>query len=263
MVFNINEEQQQALEKEAEEINSRSATPAVEEQAPEEVQTEEAEVATEAEAENTETVEEGESKKGFQARVRELNQRAKAAEERAQTAERQLLERSVPQQVAPPYDPNEPLVAPGEEIDGNELNRRIAIRDQRILQQANANAHAMQQRSAAASRLSNEAKEVITKYPELDPESESFDEELSEIVTEATDAYWRKNPGEASIKNFVDKLMKPYKGAATREIGKARENIAKQVSQAALRPTSVRREEKAATDLSIEELEAKLGIVQS
>ena len=49
-------------------------------------------------------------------------------------------------------------------------------------------------------------------------------------------------------------------GIAT-EVGQASENIAKQVSQAALRPTSVRKSEKTASELSIAELEAKLGVV--
>jgi hypothetical protein len=57
--------------------------------------------------------------------------------------------------------------------------------------------------------------------------------------------------------------MKPYKAAITREVGQATENIAKQVSETALRPTSVRKPEKAAGDKTLAELEQELGIVNS
>ena len=101
-------------------------------------------------------------------------------------------------------------------------------------------------------------------YPELDPESDSFDKELSESVTEATLAYVKSEPYTASPKKFVDKMMKPYRRAVTKEVGKASENIARQVSQAAQRPTSVSTGgKKSDNELSIKELEDKYGIVQT
>ena len=56
--------------------------------------------------------------------------------------------------------------------------------------------------------------------------------------------------------------MKPYRRSLDREVGQAEEKIAKQVSQAALRPTTVKAEEKRAEDKTIEELESELGLYQ-
>lgn len=264
MVFNIDEETQKALNQEAEEINSRNATPALETNATEEVdQTESTE-----EVEPTETEGREESKKGYQARVQELNQKAKAAEERARSLEQKLAELTSPVGFQegtniPPYNPLEPLVAPGEEIDVNELNKRQSAREQRILQQASANAQLIAKQSEAINRINSEASEVVRLYPQLDPDSDNFNRELSDIVAEATEAYVKDKPYTASVKQFVAKLMKPYQRAADKEVSQASENIAKQVSQAALRPTSIRKEEKQASEKSIAELEAELGIVIS
>lgn len=273
MVINIDPEEQKALNQEAEEINSRVTTPVAEEQAPEEVAQAEAEVATDVEPEVTETEGQGQ-KKGFQARVQELSAKAKAeaearqqAEARAQSLEAKIAELTNPVGFqgtqSPTFNPQTPIVAEGEEITAAELNRRVAERDARNLQISRAQAELLVKQSEAVSRIKSESSEVIREYPELDPESENFNPELSEAVSEATEAYIRKNPYSASVKGFVAKLMKPYKGAVAKEVGKASENIAKQVSQAALRPTTIRKEEKSAADMSIEELEAKLGIVQS
>jgi hypothetical protein len=102
----------------------------------------------------------------------------------------------------------------------------------------------------------------LRKYPQLDPDSDQFDPELSETVTEAVEAKVKSDPYNASVKGFVDKLMKPFQKAVTKEVGKMGETIAKQVSQSALRPTAVKSTEKQSKDMSLEELEAKLGVVQ-
>lgn len=271
-MINIDPEEQKALNQEAEEINSRVTTPVAEQNAPEEIRTDQAEVATEAETESVET--EGQPKKGFQARVQELSAKAKAeaearqaAEARAQSLEARIAELTNPVgfQGGQPstFNPQEPVVAEGEEITATELNRRIAERDSKLLQIADARSELRQKQSEAVNRIRTESNEVIREYPELDPSNEAFNPELSEAVSEATEAYIRKNPYSASVKGFVAKLMKPYKGAVAKEVGQARENIAKLVSQAALRPTTIRKEEKTANEKSIEELEAELGIVYS
>jgi translation initiation factor 2B subunit (eIF-2B alpha/beta/delta family) len=136
-------------------------------------------------------------------------------------------------------------------------------REQKILEQADARGELRNRQSEAVSRINSEANEIVREYPELDPESDSFNRELSETITEATEAYVKTQPYTASVKQFVAKLMKPYKGAVSAEVGKAQENIAKQVSQAALRPTNVRKQEKTAGEKSIAELEQELGVVQN
>lgn len=219
----------------------------------------------------TETEED--SHKGFSSRVRELNQRAKQAEEKAQSLEQKLAELTGSVDSTPgyapqrynqtQYNPQEPIVSDGEELSVADLNRRIAERDQRLIQQIDARSELRARQAEAITRINNEASAVIQEYPELNPDSENFNKDLSDSITEATEAYVRANPYSASVNKFVAKLMKPYKGAVETEVGKASEQIAKQVSQSALRPTSVSKQEKTAADMSPAELERKLGVVYS
>ena len=230
-----------------------------------EVEQPEVEVTAETEGETTETVES--KKKGYEARVRELNARAKDAEAKAQSLAEKLAELTSGSTTGdfqiPQYNPQEPLIAAGEEIDVNELNKRQSEREAKILQQMRAEAELGRKQSEAIGRINNEALDSVRKYPELDPDSDSYNSELSETVTEAVEAYVKANPYSASVLKFVDKLMKPYKGAVTKEVGEASENLAKQVSQGALKPTSIRKVEKTAREKTIEELEQELGIVQT
>jgi hypothetical protein len=56
--------------------------------------------------------------------------------------------------------------------------------------------------------------------------------------------------------------MKAFKRSVTAQVGQAEENIAKQVSKAALRPTGVKTSgEKPDSELTTKELEKKYGIV--
>jgi len=246
------------------------ATPVSEETVPEEVVEKEATSAEEAPKETTETEEA--PKKGFQARVQELNTKAKAAEARANEAEEKAKSLSdrleeitgsvEPNQIVEPQV-NEPIVSPGEEIDAAELDKRLQAREAKILQRADAIVTLRGKQQEAITRINNEAQSVIRKYAELDPENESFNKELSDTITESTEAYVKQAPYTASVSKFVDRQMKLYKGAVSKEVGQATENIAKQVSEAALRPTSIRKPEKAANEKSIAELEQDLGIVQA
>ena len=248
-------EDKKALEKKGQE-DAQTETPTVEEPT-EEVPGVQEEAAAETLLADTETEES--SKKGASARIRELNTQKKVAEEKAKSLEEKLAELTSPvgdQGQMPQYDPQEPVIQPGEEVDANEFQKRV-------LAQADARTELRIRQSEATNRINNEAKDAVRKYPELDPESENFNKDLSDSVYEATEAHIRANPYTASVTNFVDKLMKPYKGAVAKEIGNATENIAKQVSGAALRPTSIRKEEKAASDKTIAELEQELGIVQT
>ena len=233
------------------------------EQTTEEVEQPEVKATAETEGEATETVES--KKKGYEARVRELNARAKDAEAKAQSLAEKLAELTSGSTTGdfqmPQYNPQEPLIAAGEEIDVNELNKRQSEREAKILQQMRAEAEMGRKQSEAFGRINNEALDSVRKYPELDPDSDSYNSELSETVTEAVEAYVKANPYSASVLKFVDKLMKPYKGAVTKEVGEASENLAKQVSQGALKPTSIRKVEKTAREKTIEELEQELGIV--
>jgi hypothetical protein len=236
--------------------------PPTSEQTTEEVPPVQEQEASETEQVETETEE---SKKGANQRIRELNAKAKAAEEKATLAEERA--KSLSERLAeitepigfteqPGVTPQYPQYKEGQEVPFEQLQ-------QDVTSTANAIVDLKIKQNNAVNRINNEARDSIRKYVQLDPDSSDFNKELSDTVTEATEHYIRSNPYTASVTKFVDKLMKPYLGAVTKEVGQVTENIAKQVSETALRPTSVRKQEKPAADLSVEELEQKLGIVHS
>lgn len=228
---------------------------------------ESADLTGEATKEAEETESEESKKSRASQRIRELNARAKEAEAKAQSlAEKlQALTGQAPEAGTQPVQPtvDEPIIKPGEEIDGIELDKRLRAREANVLQRADALVTLRNKQNDAINRINSEALQAVTAYPELDPDSENFNRELSETVTEAVEAYVKADPYNASVKKFVAKLMKPYKSAVAKEVGQATENIAKQVSETALRPTSIRKPEKAAKDKTIAELEAELGVVQA
>src|SRR3990170_4525706 len=79
---------------------------------------------------------------------------------------------------------------------------------QHVMQQADSLVQIRLKQSEAVSRIDRESQEVMRAYPQLDPESEQFDKELSETISEAIEAQVKLNPYSASVKKFADKLMK-------------------------------------------------------
>jgi hypothetical protein len=252
------ENEEQALNETVELENNTPESPTVE-------QTTEEAVETEDQGETEETEAEKEPKKGYSQRVRELNTAKKEAEARAESLAVKLRELTEQKetQAMPESPAYEPVFQPGEEIDANELDRRLRDRETRILQQADALVTLRGKQQEAIARINSEADEALRQYPELDPKSDKFDKDLSAAISEATEAYVIKNPYSASVGKFVSRLMKPYRGAVSKEVGNLTESVVKQVSEAALRPTSVRDKEKPAKELSIAELEARLGVIQA
>lgn len=249
--------------------------PPTSEETTEEVTKVEAEPEIKTEEAKTEETETAESKKGFSQRVRELNQAKKEAEQEAQEAKEEvkslserLAEITTPiggQQDQPAFKPqyHEGQEIPVEQIQRDVTSTADAIVNLRIRQ------------NNAINQIGNDARDAITQYPQLDPKKDEFDKELSEAIYEAVekestilsfDNYGRPVRTvnvEANVSKVVDKLMKPYLRAVNKGVGQATENIAKQVSESALRPTSVRKEEKTASDKTIAELEEELGILQA
>lgn len=255
----MTDDQNMALKEDAGEETSLDTTPVPETKATEEVL--ETPVETESteevkpEVEKTETEED--SKKGANQRIRELNERAKEAEAKAQSLADRLAE--ITGSVEPNAgfnQPYRPQVEPGAEISQEQYQ-------QDVMRQADSLVTLRLKQQEAVNKINTEANDAVRKYPQLDPSSDSFDKELSDSVTEATEGHIKNNPYGAKVSQFVEKLMRPYQRAVNKEVGKVTENIAKQVSQTALRPTSVRQTEKAPEDMTIQELEDKLGIVQS
>jgi hypothetical protein len=243
--------------KEGESLQEESPTL---EKTTEEVEEPKAEVATEEQVTETETASEG---KGANQRIRELNQKAKAerearleAEARAQSLAEKLAEITEPIGVEQPGAvPQYPQYQDGEELSVDKVQ-------QDITKTANAIVELRIKQNNAINRINNEAMDAVRKYPQLDPDNkEVFNKKLSDSVTKAVEAHVRANPYQASVKQFVDELMEPYLEAVTKEVGQVNENIAKQVSETALRPTSVRKQEKPISEKTIEEHERDLGIV--
>lgn len=206
----------------------------------------------------TETGEQPELKKGYSARVRELNQKAKQAEEKAFLAEEKV--KSLSEKIAeltgglPEPENYIPQVTPGTEISPDDYRNDV-------VKTAGTIVNLRMKQQEALHKIQTSTEKTVAKYPELDPDSPDYDKELSQSVTEAVEAHVKMNPYTSNVEGFVDRLMKPYKRAVTKEVGQAGEKLAKQVSQTATRPTNLKSNEKTAEDKSIEELEKELGIV--
>ena len=210
------------------------------------------EVETEGEVAETE---EGSKKKGYSQRVRELNIRAKEAEAKAQSLAEKLGELTGSDEPQPDHGQYQPQVTPGSEISPDQYR-------QDVMRTADSIVQIRIKQQDAVNRINNEASDVVRKYPQLDPESKEFDRELSDSVTAAVEAHVRADPYKASVNTFVAKLMKPYQRAVTKEVGEVTENIAKQVSETATRPTQVASSKKKFEELSLKDMEKELGVVQ-
>jgi hypothetical protein len=247
----INMENIDNTSNEGEVENVQTESLPVEEKATEETVATETKPTGEVEETPAETV--GESKRGYSQRVRELNQRAKQAE-----AERDSLKAEL-EKLTGSYEPGgiPPIntqVNPGDEISPERYSQDVARAADTIVSLR------LKQQQALA-KVNSEAESVLKAYPQLDPESDQYDEDLSRSVTAAVSAHVKADPFNASVKKFTDMLMKPYQRSVTREVGKAQETIAKQVSQAALKPNGIKGDTRKPEDKSIEELEKELGIV--
>ena len=224
-----------------------------------------AETATPAEEQTTEETqeivrEETPKKKGAESRIRELSGQVHSLKDKI--AELTNPVGSYGSQY-PSQSPQEskPLVGPGEEIDGAELERRMAEREQRILQQANQMVDFKTQQAAMIARINRETVETVAKHKELDPDSDQFDQELSDAVYEAVEAKVKSDPT-ASVSQFVEKQMKLYKRAASREEAGEKATINKQAVQSAIKPSQNRPSEQKFEDLSVEEMRNKLGYAE-
>lgn len=194
-------------------------------------------------------------KKGATQRIKELSARASSEKDRADSLEAKIAELTGsvdPQVPGAPYSPN---IEPGSELTADQYK-------QEVIKAAESIVSIKMKQGEAVSRINNESQQVIRTYPQLDPDNDKFDKELSDFVTETTLELVKANPYLASPRKIVDRLMKPYLRSVTKEVGKASESIAKQVSQTAVRPTSVSAKAgKNDRDKSIKELESELGVI--
>lgn len=145
------------------------------------------------------------------------------------------------------YEPNIPNYGEGE--------RDLTLDDLRALTRMEI------EKEKAINRINNEAKEAISKYPQLDTNSDSFDPDLNDSVTTAVYHAVRGNPT-ISVTSLVDKLMKPFTKSVESAVASEKKELAKQAAESAMRPSShVDKTEKSVEDMSIEEIKEKYGVV--
>lgn len=256
----MSDEDNKALNTQAEEEVSQTPTPEVEPKATEEVETEKS-----TESDTLTNQQQSETNKGANQRIRELNERTKQAEERAKSLEERMKEltkqSSYDTYQAPPIQPNQPLVKPGEELSVEELEHRLQQREARLLQQVESRTNLQIQQGKVLENIQKESGEVMAIYPELNPDNKQvFDKDLSDSIVEATMAYVKSNPT-GSVKTFVSRLMKPYQKSMNKQIANKTGEIVKQVAESATRPNQITKSEKPFSELSIKEMEEKLGMV--
>jgi len=154
----------------------------------------------------------------------------------------------------PAVTPPSPFtVEPGSEVTPEQYKEDVVRTAQSIAQLE-------VQKQRIVDTIQKESHELMQTYPVLNPDSDAYDKELSDMITEAVKAQIQVNPT-ASVKKLGEKLMKPYTRAVEKKVAETAETITKQVSESALRPTQVKPGEKPFEDLSIPEMEEKLGKV--
>lgn len=126
-------------------------------------------------------------------------------------------------------------------------------------------------RQMALDRFESDSELVLKDYPELNPDSESYDEELA---TTLADAYWESHVVKdangnfvrinKSLKDFTSQMIKPYRNALNKGAVRTSEALQQQASESPVTPESSKSSDsKAFEDLSIAEMEARLGIVRN
>jgi len=272
----MDENKDKALNQEAVADNSPTASPAEETNTAPEVEEPEAEqgsaIPSEAEGEPTEG--EGVKSRSAQGRIRKLVQERNRAEQERSNLQEQLrqmtdrrrygsesIEGLPQQQVQIP-----PEIQAGQEYTVDEinehLNRARQIGEQNALRQADSLVKIRLAQQENLNRIDHEARESMTKYEALNPKSEHYDPDLSDIVTRATRDALKVNT-HLSVKKYVDMLMKPYLKGVTKAQADATETAARQVSEQANRPTPAvgQNGEKSIEEMSLEEIEKKVGVV--
>lgn len=241
-------DEQDEVEKDVE-AEDVTESPAVEEEAPEETPEE-----TQEESEELEVESKPKKVKPVEKRIHKLVDERNREKAKAESLAKQVEELTSkltgePQAVMP----NVSTIEPGAEITPEQYRQDVARQAQAITQlELN--------KERIINRVNKEALEAEKAHPELDPTSDVFDEDLSKTVTEVVRDQVLANPN-ASVKKLVDQMMKPYRKAIEKKVAEETETITKQVSETAARPSHVKTKEKSLDDMTVEELEEKLGFV--
>lgn len=198
-------------------------------------------------------------KKGAQSRIRELSGENRSLKEK-------IAELTSPVGFSAPEVPympqdNRPLVGADEAIDANELERRMQQREQIMLQKANQLVDFRSRQNAVIQQINSHAEELVNKYEELNPESDSFNEELNNDVFEIAKDKLKADPT-ADIRKLVAKQVALHRRAASKEEKQTQAVITKQAAQSAIRPSQTKTVDTPFEKLSIDEMRSKLGYAQ-
>lgn len=198
-------------------------------------------------------------KKGANARIRELAREKNEYKAKSESLADQMakltqgvspLEQYAPQQ-APAYQPpQEDQAITREQYEMDVMRRADALVTLKLKQQEHIN------------RVNQESSEVIAKYDQLNPDSDKFDRDLSETLTDTILRVVKADPT-ASVKKIAESFMKPYTRSVQQQVGEATEDVAKQAKQSAVKPTGTKVAEKPFGSLSLAEMEKKLGVMQT
>lgn len=224
------------------------ASPAVEEQTSEEQVTEGQSEQEQVEAPDTETQSESERKPTrAERRIRDLVEENKRLKEQSNQFSPQDQSLQFPQ-----YEP-------GEEIQPERLQ-------QDVVQTANAIAQLQTQNQIqqfeARTNLDKDVEVLPAKFPELDENSPNYNPVLEEKISEAYKARAFKNgqlDPSVRLADVAQDFIDVARAAAKQSSADMRNAVAKQADETAVRPTTSAKSEKTPDDMSIEELEAKLG----
>ncbi|OGI38883.1 MAG: hypothetical protein A2612_01515 [Candidatus Moranbacteria bacterium RIFOXYD1_FULL_44_12] len=271
----MDEIEDRALNQEAVADNSPAATPAEETNIAPEVEEQEVEreQASSSEAESETTESEGVKSRSAEGRIRKLVRERNKAREEANNLSGQLRQATdrykfspenlggLPQQQ---YQA-EPQIQAGQEYSVDEINQRLQrerqMGEQSAISRADNIVRIRMAQQENLNRINQEAQDSMTKYKALDPKSEQFDPDLSDVVTEAVKEIVKANP-HTSVKTYVDKLMKPYLKSVDKAQADATETAARYVSEQANRPTPATSQGiNNDKNLSLKEIEEKVGIV--
>jgi len=132
------------------------------------------------------------------------------------------------------------------------------------------------QQQRAVDTIRKETVDIEREYPQLNPDSDQFDRDLSNAVSSAVEAQVKVFTGQydqqgqpvfainpnVSPKKIAALLMKPYQKSLKQASAEVETTTRKQVAETALRPTQqAPHGQKKAEDMTIRELEKKLGVV--
>lgn len=246
----VNQESPEVEDDTEEVVQTTDNTPLEEESAEDTVETGDSDNEAQIETEEPEEV----NPRSAQARIRELASQKNQAREESGTLKDQMdiLQRGIEQVGGNPAD-FLPKVEAGQELTPEQYQQHVAQTAEALIDLK------LKQRDNVQ-RIAREVGDSLQAFPELDNNSESYDDDLSSTITEAVTAYVRSNPT-GNVKGYIEKMMKPYKRSIEKGVSNQTEAAVKQASKTALRPAQVKKTEKKFSELSLSEMEQKLGKV--